>query len=136
MKVSYIELLGKKYPLCFSLTAATEMEEAFGGLDKLSERLTGGGIARQAVAVNTALEILLKAGRVYASASGMEVPEPLPCAPADLIDVTDGAAVKAIFSTVAGVTEREVETVPPNGEAAQSPAQELRGCTTTARGQG
>ena len=36
MKVSYIELLGKKYPLCFSLTAATEMEEAFGGLDKRS----------------------------------------------------------------------------------------------------
>ena len=34
------------------------------------------------------------------------------------------------------LTEREVETVPPNGEAAQSPAQELRGCTTTARGQG
>ena len=134
MKVSYIELLGKKYPLCFSLTAATEMEEAFGGLDKLSERLTGGGIARQAVAVNTALEILLKAGRVYASASGMEVPEPLPCAPADLIDVTDGEAVRAIFSTVAGDAEREVETV-PNGKAGPGPAQAPRGCTTAARRQ-
>lgn len=119
MRVSTIELLGKKYPLCFSLTAATEMEEAFGGLDKLSERLTGGSLAQMAGAVNTALEILLKAGRVYASASGMEIPEPLPCAPADLIDVTDGTAVKAIFSTLSGDTEREVETVSPNGEAAQ-----------------
>ena len=131
MRVSTIELLGKKYPLCFSLTAATEMEDAFGGLDQLSERMAGGSLAQRAGAINTALEILLKAGRVYASASGMEVPEPLPCAPADLIDVTDGGAVKAIFSTVAGDTEREVEAVHPNGEAAQGPAQALRGCTTT-----
>ncbi|MCI8656527.1 MAG: hypothetical protein HFF72_03705 [Oscillospiraceae bacterium] len=121
MRVSTIELLGKKYPLCFSLTAATEMEEAFGGLDKLSERMTGGSLAQQAGAINRALEILLKAGRVYASASGMGVPEPLPCAPADLIDVTDGEAVRAIFSTVAGDAEREVETV-PNGKAGPGPA--------------
>lgn len=122
MRVSTIELLGKKYPLCFSLTAATEMEEAFGGLDNLSERMTGGSLAQQARAINTALEILLKAGRVYASASGMEVPEELPCSPADLIDVTDGEAIRSIFSTMTGDTEREVETVSPNGEAAQSPA--------------
>lgn len=118
MRVSTIELLGKKYPLCFSLTAAAEMEEAFGGLEQLADRMAAGSLAQQAGAINTALEILLKAGRVYAAASGMEVPEALPCAPADLIDVTDGGAVKAIFSTVAGDTAREVETV-PNGEAAQ-----------------
>lgn len=121
MRVSTIELLGKKYPMCFSLTAATEMEDAFGSLDKLSERIQSGSLTQQAGAINKALEILLKAGRIYASASGLEVPDPLPCAPADLIDVTDGKAVKAIFSAVAGDTEREVETV-PNGEAAQGTA--------------
>lgn len=130
MRVSTIELLGKRHPLCFSLTAAAEMEEAFGGLDGLSDQLTSGGVGQVARNVNTALEILLKAGRVYASASGMEVPDPLPCAPADLIDVTDGEAVKAIFSAVSGDTEREVETV-PNGEAAQG-LPELRGSTTAA----
>ena len=119
MRVSTIELLGKKHPMCFSLTAATEMDEAFGGLENLSERIKSGGLAKQAAAINRALEILLKAGRVYASASGMELPEPLPCAPADLIDVTDGVAVKAIFSAISNDTEREVETVPKNGEAAQ-----------------
>ena len=119
MRVSTIELLGKTYPLCFSLTAATEMEEAFGGLDKLSERMAGGSLAQRAGAINTALEILLKAGRVYAAASGMEVPETLPCAPADLIDVTDGMAVQAIFTTISGDVEREVETVEKNGEATQ-----------------
>lgn len=119
MRVSTIELLGKKYPMCFSLTAATEMDEAFGGLENLPARINSGGLAQQMAAINTALEILLKAGRIYALASGQEVPEPLPCAPADLIDVTDGAAVKAIFSAISNDTEREVETVPKNGEAAQ-----------------
>lgn len=119
MRVSTIELLGKKYPMCFSLTAATEMDEAFGGLEKLSERMQSGTLAQQAAAINRALEILMKAGHIYATASGMEVPEPLPCAPADLIDVTDGAAVKAIFSAISSDTGREVETVPKNGEAAQ-----------------
>lgn len=129
MRTSYIELLGKRYPMCFSLTAATEMDEAFGGLEALSGRLREGSLAQRAADINRALEILLKAGRVYASASGMELPEPLPCAPADLIDVTDGAAVRAIFSAVSGDTAREVETVPKNGEAARS-LPEPRGCTT------
>ena len=109
MRVSTIELLGKTYPLCFSLTAATEMEEAFGGLDKLSERMAGGSLAQRAGAINTALEILLKAGRVYASAAGLDVPPPLPCEPGDLMDVTDGNAVNTIFSAISGSAEREVE---------------------------
>ncbi|MBD5169242.1 MAG: hypothetical protein HDT20_03860 [Oscillibacter sp.] len=119
MKVSYIELLGKQYPMCFSLTAATEMDKAFGGLESLAKRMQTGGLAEQAETINKALEILMKAGRTYAVAAGMEVPDPLPCSPADLIDVTDGAAVKAIFSAISNDTDREVETVPKNGQAAQ-----------------
>ncbi len=119
MRVSYIELLGQRHPLCFSLTAATEMDEAFGGLESLAERLQTGGIGQMAKSVNTALEILLKAGRIYVSACGGELPEPMPCRPADLIDVTDGTAVTAIFSAISSDTEREVETIPKNGESAQ-----------------
>ena len=91
--------------------------------------------SRPALPTTTPLEILLKAGRIYASASGMELPEPLPCAPADLIDVTDGGAVRSIFSAITGDTEREVETIPKNGEAAQS-LPELRGSTTAEPRQG
>ena len=119
MRVSYIELLGEKHPMCFSLTAAAEMEEKLGGLEGLADRVQSGSLAQQANAVSQALEILLKAGRIYASASGMELPDPLPCAPADLIDVTDGKAVRAIFSAVSADTEREVVTVPKNQNAAQ-----------------
>ena len=119
MKVSCIEFLGKQHPMCFSLTAAAEMEGKLGGLEGLVEHIKSGSLAQQAAAVNQALEILLKAGRIYASASGMELPDPLPCAPADLIDVTDGKAVKSIFSTISNDTGREVETSPKNAEAAQ-----------------
>lgn len=122
MRVSTIELLGKKYPMCFSLTAATEIEDAFGSWKNLMEQIESGGLVQQARVISQILEIMLKAGRIYASASGMEVPETLPCAPADLIDVTDGEVIRSIFSTMTGDTEREVETVSPNGEAAQSPA--------------
>lgn len=117
MRVSYIELLGQKHPMCFSLTASAELDAAFGGLESLSDRIQSGSLAQQAEAINRAVEILMKAGRVYAAAMGMDVPDPLPCAPADVIDVTDGAAVRAIFSTIAGDTEREVETEGKNGEA-------------------
>lgn len=119
MRVSYIELLGAKHPMCFSLTAATELDEAFGGLDAMSEQIQSGGLAARAVAINKTLEILMRAGRIYASASGMELPDPISCRPADLIDVTDGSAVRAIFSAISGDMEREVETVEKNGEATQ-----------------
>lgn len=115
MKVSYIELLGKKHPMCFSMTAANEMDEAFGGLGAMIERMRTGSLVKQAADINKTLEILLKAGRTYASASGMELPDPLPCAPADLMNVEE--ATSAIFSTISRDTEREVEAVLKNGEA-------------------
>lgn len=105
--------------MCFSLAAARRMEETLGGLEGLQQRISTGTLAQQASAVNQALEILLQAGRVYASASGMELPDPLPCPPEDLIDVTDGKAINAIFSAVSADTGREVETVPKNQDAAQ-----------------
>ena len=119
MKVAYIELAGKKHPLCFSLTAANALDKAFGSLESMSDRILSSNVGQQLEAINTVLEILLKAGRIYASASGMEIPDPLPCSPADLIDVTDGEAVRSIFSAISGDTEREVETVPKNQEATQ-----------------
>lgn len=117
MKVSYIELLGKKHPMCFSLTAAAEMDEAFGGIESMAGQIQEGSLTQKMRAIDKALHILMKAGRIYVSASGAELPEPIPCSPADLIDVTDGMAVQAIFSVIANDTEREVETVQKNVEA-------------------
>lgn len=116
MKISYIELLGQKHPVCFSLAASAEMDEAFGGLGAMIERMRTGSLVKQAADINKTLEILLKAGRTYASACGMDLPDTLPCAPADLMNVEE--ATSAIFSTISGDTEREVEAVSKNAEAA------------------
>ncbi len=109
MKVNYIELAGKRHPLCCSLTATAALEDAFGDLTKMGESLMQGGIRAKMDAFNKVLTILMQAGRVYVHAEGGELPEPLTCAPSDLLDVTSGTAVRAIFSTISGDTKREVE---------------------------
>ena len=110
MKVSYIKLLDRDYPLCFSLTASQELAEAFGGLDKMSKELASSDMAKMCKAVNVTLNALMKAGRIYAGAIGRECPEPLPCEPCDVIDMTDPESIKAIFAAINGDTERSVET--------------------------
>lgn len=112
MKVTYIELLGQKYPMCFSLTASEELDEYFGGLDKMNVALKNGTVGDIAKAANKILEVLMKAGRMYVTMSGGEVPPKLDCKPGDLIDVTDPKAIEAIFAVMKNDTEREVEAIP------------------------
>lgn len=119
MKVTYIELLGQKHPMCFSLGASEQLDELFGGLENMDAELHSGNVARVARATNTVLEVLLKAGRIYVSATGEDLPPPLPCRPADLIDVTDKTYGSAIHNTISGDSAREVETVSKNAEATQ-----------------
>ena len=109
MKITYIELLGKKYPLCFSLAASGKLSEAFGDLNKMQEKLSGGNVADIAKTVDTMLDILMDAGRKYCKIAGMDAPEALKCNPSDLIDLSDPTALTAIFSAISAGNEREVE---------------------------
>lgn len=109
MKVSYITLLDRDYPLCFSLSASEELADAFGSLDKMTKDLTGKDMGKMCKAINVTLNALMKAGRIYSEALGREVPEPLPCQPCDVIDMTDPESVKAIFAAINGDTKRSVE---------------------------
>lgn len=106
MRVSYVLLAGEKRPVCFSLSAVEELEEKFGSLDKMREELVSGRVA----AINSVLEIMLRAGRNYCTAMGIECPAPLNCRPSDLIDVHDGSVVREIFAAMGADTERTVET--------------------------
>lgn len=120
MRITYIELAGKKHPLCFSLAASEELDEYFGGLSNMQAELGCGDIGRIIRAADKVLQVLLRAGRVYVGACGEELPPELPCRPADLIDVT-GDAMGAIFAAIRNDTEREVEAATKNAEA--TPAQ-------------
>lgn len=117
MKISYIELVGKKYPLVFSLAASEAISDAFGGFDKMQEGLSGADTGKLAKTVDTVLAILLDAGQKYCKIAGIECPEALPCRPADVIDISDPAAVKAIFSAITNSNDREVEVASKNAEA-------------------
>ena len=120
MKITYIELLGEKHPLCLSLAAAQAIDEAFdGGLSQMQEEVLSASTGRQAQAIDTVLQILLKAGRTYVSACGEELPKPLPCRPADLIDVRDQTVITTLFDALSNDTKREVEVEEKNVEAAR-----------------
>ena len=119
MRVSYIELLGEQHPLCFSLAASEELSEKFGSLEKMQKEMVSKDISKVAKAFDTILTILLKAGRIYVSATGGKLPAELPCRPADLIDVTDREAVRSIFTVISADTARTVETKTKNAGATQ-----------------
>jgi len=119
MKISYIELLGKKYPLCFSLAATEKLNDAFGSMEKMTEAVTGNNVGDMAKAIDIILTVLMEAGRKYCKVTGQECPEPLECRPADLIDLTDPSAVSAIYSAMAVGKEREVEVSSKNAETTQ-----------------
>ena len=117
MKVSYIELLGEKHPLCFSLSATEEIVEEFGGTEQMTDAITGGDVLTKLRAVDKVLDVLLRAGRRYCAAAGLEMPEkPLGCRPADVMDVSDPSAVQAIFSTISSDSARTITAAPKNAE--------------------
>lgn len=119
MKVSYIELLGEKHPMCFSLAASERIDEEFGSVDAMLDELHSKELRRIAKAADKVIQILMHAGRIYMSALGEPLPPPIPCRPADLIAVTDQESIQAIFSTMKEDSAQEVVTEPKNAEATQ-----------------
>lgn len=117
MKVTYVEFLGQNHPLCFSLAASEKILEEFKSLDAMSDAITGDDLANKVHAIDRVLQILMEAGRIYASACGEDLPPELPCRPADLIDVRDPKATHAIFDVMKADTDRTVEAEGKNGEA-------------------
>ena len=118
MKVSYVEFLGQKHPLCFSLAASEKILEEFKSLGAMSDAITGDDLVKKVYALDRVLQILMKAGRIYLSACGEDLPPELPCRPADLIDVRDPKATQAIFDVMRSDTERTVEAEGKNGKPA------------------
>ena len=116
MKRTYIELLGEKHPLCFSLSAVEEIAAEFGGVDEMSAALKDGTGLEKIRATVKVLDILLRAGRRYCKAVGEDMPAPLPCDIGDIIDATDPSSVKAIFAAINGDSEREIEAKSKNAK--------------------
>lgn len=111
MDLHYFEIAGVKRPICFSMRAIKNIQDAFGGMEKMSE----GVIDRDIGTVSKVMEILLDAGQAYCEGAGVECPPPLKCSPADLMDVKETqSAVEAIFEAIKTDSSREVEVLSKN----------------------
>lgn len=119
MKITYATFLGREYPMVFSLSAAEQIEEKFGGLEGLQAALSTRSFADMARVVDDAFGILMDAGREYCRVAGLDCPEALPCRPSALIDMSDPEGLKLIFAAINGDSRREVEVREKNGEATQ-----------------
>ena len=98
MRMSYVEFLGRKYPLCFSMAASQELVETFASLDNMAVALHETILLEMAAAVHTILTLPMKAGRSYAQPVGEDASPTLPCMPVVLIYLTDTPAIHHIFN--------------------------------------
>ena len=111
MDIHYFEIAGVKRPVVFSMRAVKNIQDAFGGMEKMSE----GVIDRDIGIVSRVLEILLDAGQAYCEGTGTECPPPLKCPPADIMDISETqAAVEMIFEVIKADSERTVEVSSKN----------------------
>lgn len=117
MRVTYITLLGQQHPLCFSLAAYEEVLTTFGSMESLYATLTSGNLVEIIHGLDKLLPILMRAGRLYASAIGEQIPPELKCRPSDVLDAADPTALGCALSAIKAGTTRTVETVSKNGEA-------------------
>lgn len=119
MKKTYIELLGERHPLCFSLSAVEEIAEEFGGVDEMSAALGNGTQLDKLKTATKVLDILLRAGRRYCELVGEELPPRIKGNIGDVIDASDPDSIKAIFAVIRGDSEREIEAKSKNAGATQ-----------------
>ena len=66
MDMSYVRIRGEKYPVCFSLTAASAIEKHFGGLEPMKRALSSNDPAQVIRAAEVVLKAMLNAGKAYA----------------------------------------------------------------------
>lgn len=117
MRVTYINLLEHRHPLCFSLAAYEEVLSTFGSMENLYAALTSDDLAEIIHGLDKLLPILMRAGRIYAAEIGEQLPPELKCRPLDVLDASDPMVLGAVISAIQKGTSRTVETVQKNGEA-------------------
>lgn len=109
MELHYIELLGDKQPMCFSMTAAQNLTRHFGSIEEMGEQLMNEDVSIRRDAINDALAELIRAGRAYAKAKGDPLPPELPCAVADVVGPETVPLVTLILNVLKRDSAREVE---------------------------
>ena len=64
-RISYIDVAGTKCPLHFSVAAAEKVDEHFGGLENMGEKLSAGSMFEKLNEAIWLLSVLLEQGAAY-----------------------------------------------------------------------
>lgn len=110
MKVTYMNLAGKDYPMCLSLKAVKELSDRFNGIENLLA--TEGKTQGEAIEdVTIILNILLEAGASYVNRTeGAKLVAPSADELAELYGLDDILGIKrTIVTTLAGGTYVNIE---------------------------
>lgn len=125
-RTTYIDLYGKRYPLCFTVSAQERVSQTFGGMDKMAERMADDSAALDATV--TLIQILMCGGRDRVKAlawmAGEEADTPeVPELPVlkNLILLTDLKEYQnQAFLAIGVSTEKTVEVAPETGKNADA----------------
>ena len=109
MELRYIELLGEKHPLCFSMSAAQNLTRHFGSMEEMGEQIMNEDVSVRRAAVVDVIAEMIRSGRVYAKAMGYDVPNPIPCDIADILEPDTVPLVGLILSVLRRDSSRDVE---------------------------
>ena len=109
MELRHIELLGEKHPLCFSMSAAQNLTRHFGSMEEMGEQIMNDDVSVRRAAVVDVLSEMIRAGRVYAKAMGYDVPKPIPCDIADILEPDTVPLVGLILSVLRRDSSRDIE---------------------------
>lgn len=108
MRVTEIDIMGKKYPMCFSARVMGAVEEKYGDMAGMADALTSGA---GAIGANVwLLEQVLKAGERYTALIGEgSTPAPTMDTLLDCCDLTDLSGLTAkLFDCIIGSRAKSV----------------------------
>ena len=122
MRTAEVKILGEAHMLCLSTRAKIEIDEAYGGLDQAFDRLTGDSSRSVMETTFGLLEILMRAGAIYAARTGMDDAKPLSSDDMmDLIGIDDlPDVIAALRAAIVNGVRREVEVEEPDSKNAQT----------------
>ena len=120
MRTASVKVLGEAHVLCLSTRAKIEIDEEFGGLDAAFDKLTGDDSRAILETTFGLLEILMRAGDVYARRTGLDNARPITAEDMlDLVGIDDlPELVDALRAAIVNGVRREVDVEEPDSKNA------------------
>lgn len=131
-RITYLDFVGKKYPMSFSLGAAKKIAGKYGGIEKVAEKLGDGASEEAFEMITFLLELLISQGCAYMNyfekdtpsyegapvdESGRFVPLTKEALEIGIDIMSDGnEIVNVILMTMSGSQKKEVNVKPIENE--------------------